>query len=108
MLYIGNAFSLSMVEGDAILKARTVTIGDVKKALENSSFVSAVGHEATAQIMSELIGVSIPYNRAPIKLKAGDTLVVFQLLKRLEEGRVLSSDEIKALPYKFVAVTVLQ
>jgi hypothetical protein len=42
----------------------------------------------------------------PIILNPGDEVLVFQLLKRLEEGKVLSREEIKALPVAWRKVKV--
>ena len=49
----------------------------------------------------------MPFNRVPIKLQKKDRLIVFQLLTRLEEGKVLSDEELMRLPHKFYVVEVL-
>jgi hypothetical protein len=36
-----------------------------------------------------------------IKMQAGDKAVVFRLLSRLPEGKILSEDELKELPYEW-------
>ena len=105
-VYLGNAFSLGMLDGDAKLEVRKVSTEDVKKLL-NGDFVSAIGHESTAQVVSKLLQTEVPQNRIQLKLEKGDTLVVFQLLKRLEEGKVLSEEELKSLPYTWYVVKVL-
>jgi hypothetical protein len=64
-------------------------------------FVSAIGHEGTANLLSRLTDVSIPVNRVPIKMTVGDMAIVFRLLTRLPEGKVLSEEELKQLPYEF-------
>lgn len=45
-------------------------------------------------------------NRTQLKLTKNDILIVFQLGVRIEEGKVLTRDEILQLPYKFVKVTL--
>ncbi len=54
-----------------------------------------------------LLGIEIEANRIPIKLSEGDVLIVFQLLERLPEGKVLSEEELKKLKYKFYKVEIL-
>lgn len=76
------------------LKVRELTLEEVRELL-SSSFVSAVGHQATAEIISALTGAEVPFNRAQISLCNGDKVLVFQLLTRLEEGRVLSPEELR-------------
>ena len=106
-VYVSNAFSLSMLASPATtLRVEEVSVEDVKKLL-SSGFKSSVGHASTAQIMSQLLGVEVPCERTAIQLGTGDTLVVFQLLTRLPEGRVLSAEEIKSLPAKWLLVEVV-
>jgi len=104
--YVVNAFSLSMLPPSAsILVVSSPTMKEVKDFLQGE-VVSAVGHAATAEIITELTGVPVPVSRASITLKPGDEVLVLQLLKRLEEGKVLSKEEIKALPVAWRKVKV--
>ena len=64
-------------------------------------FVSAIGHEGTANLMSQLTGMTIPVNRVAIKMQPGDKAVVFRVLTRLPEGKVLSYEELSQIPYEF-------
>jgi len=105
-VYISNAFSLSMLNSlPAQLRVREVSVEEVKSLIRNG-FVSSVGHPSTAQVISQLLNVQIPANRQAIQLKQGDILVVFQLLTRLPEGKVLSEREVKSLPAKWILVEV--
>jgi len=99
-VYISNAFSLSMLTGPATIKVFEVTVFDVKDIIKDG-FVSAIGHEATAKIISTQLGVQVPVNRISIKLTSGDVLVVYQLLTRLPEGKVLNEEEMKQVQAKW-------
>jgi len=105
MRYLANAFSLSMLPSNAIITVTSPSEEEVKEFLREG-FVSAVGHTATAEIIKELTGISVPVNRAPIALKEGDEVLVLQILKRLEEGKVLSSSEMRQLPVAWRKVKV--
>jgi hypothetical protein len=70
------------------------------KALLAEGFTSAIGHPATAQFMSSVLGVQIPQNRIAVEMKEGDRALVFRVLTRLPEGRVLGEEELKATPYE--------
>ncbi len=78
------------------LKVRTVSLEEVKSLLKGG-FISVVGHQATADILTALLGVEVPFNRVAITMREGDSLIVFQLKMRLEEGRILSAEEVKSL-----------
>ncbi len=104
-IYLANAFSLSMLQSDSVISVRKINIDQAKQALSNG-FLSAVGHEGTAQLLSKLLGVNVAVNRVAIKLLPADVLIVFQLQTRLTEGAVLTEEQLKALQYTFFRVTM--
>jgi len=104
-VYISNAFSLSMLTPPTTLTVVEASAEDVKNIL-NQGFTSAVGHEATSKIISTQLGIQVPTNRVSIKLSAGDMLIVYQLLTRLPEGKILSEDEMRQMPAKWYIVTL--
>lgn len=64
-------------------QARTIPAG---------GFISAVGHEATARWLSELLRLEVPCARVAVELEPGDrALVVRRTGRRLPSGAVLSS-----------------
>jgi len=101
MIYLTNSFTLSMIspsllEGGVVIKASPISLGEVR-ALLKEGFVSAVGHESTAKVLSVLLGTHVPFNRAQISIKEGDVIISFQFTVRLPEGKVLGEDEVLAL-----------
>jgi hypothetical protein len=80
----------------------------LREAIEQlkQGFVSAVGHEATASFLSQLTGITIPVNRIQIQMKSGDKAIVFQVLQRLPEGKVLTAEELKTIPYRLGLLTM--
>ena len=105
-VYIANAFSLSMITPPSTLSVIEASEDNVKRVIA-SGFTSVIGHEATAKIVSSRLGISVQVNRVSIQLRPGDLLVVFQLLKRLEEGKVLTEDEMKQVQAKWYVLSVL-
>lgn len=108
-VYIGNAFSLGMLESiPTKVKIEEISLEEVKSLLSTGDFISAVGHEATAHLLTSLLKIDISYNRIPIKLQKGDKLIVFQLLVRLEEGKILTEEDIiREIPFKFLLVEIM-
>ena len=106
-VYIANAFSLNMLAQSeaAVIEVRGVSEETVRSLLENTEFTSAVGHESTAKVLSKRLGINIEYNRAAIKLERGDVLIVPQLTQRLQEGAVLSEEELREIPIRYFVVT---
>lgn len=71
------------------------------RVLLSEDFTSAIGHQGAAEILSSILGVPVKANRIAIRMAAGDKAVVFRVLQRLEEGKVLSAEELKTVPYEF-------
>lgn len=83
-MYIGNAFSLSMVAPSATIRVSPLTAEEVSRM---PPIVSAIGHADTAFLVGKLIGRELPANRANIFLKSGEKMIVAQYIgPRLPEG----------------------
>lgn len=83
-MFIGNAFSLSMVAPFATIEVSPLTFSEVSKI---ESLESAIGHADTAFLVGKLVGRDLPANRVNIMLKSGDKMVVAQYIgPRLSEG----------------------
>ncbi|MEM4068027.1 MAG: DUF1874 domain-containing protein [Candidatus Micrarchaeaceae archaeon] len=105
--YLANAFSLSMLNSNnAIISIKEIEPNEIIYNL--NQIESVIGHETTAQVISEILGIPISVNRSQIKLNKFDILYVFQLLERLPEGKILSHDEIKQLKHKWYKVMVMR
>jgi len=85
---------------------RLISVDEAKQLLA-SGFVSAVGHQSTAEIMSAVLGIPVLYNRAQVYLEPGDEAVCFILRSRPPEGRVLSKEELQQLGFYFIHAKVL-
>lgn len=62
---------------------------------------SAIGHAATAAILSELLGIEVAVNRTDYRQEPGETALIFKLRQRLLEGQILSREEIEKIGYDF-------
>jgi len=103
MLFVLNT---PVLTSHGIFKFAPLSV-DEAKALLAGGFQSAVGHAATAEVMTGLLGIQIPVDRGQIFMQPGDRAVVFRLLTRLPEGRVLNREELEALPYEIGLLTRL-
>jgi hypothetical protein len=69
------------------------------------TYTSAVGHESTVEIMSELLKVPVPVNRIQVKPVPSDQMLCFKLKSRAPGGVILSREQINELGFEFVLMT---
>ena len=62
---------------------------------------SAIGHAATAEIMTELLDYKVETNRIEFFQKVEDIALIFRLKKRIGEGQILIREEIEKIGYEF-------
>lgn len=74
-----------------------ISIEQAKKLLVNG-FESAIGHEASAQFLSKLLGVNVEMKRITVAMQAGDSALVLRIKSRLPEGKLLTKQEIDETP----------
>jgi len=109
-LYILNAFSPNMLpplnEGECVTVTFTkINLEQARNLVQNYNFFeSAIGHEGTAQVLTEQLGVPVPMNRIPIVLSLGDVALVALPATRLPEGAVLSREQLLQYPVHYYLV----
>ena len=75
---------------------------DTAKACVSAGFESAVGHSATAILLTKLLGVDVPEVRQRIQFSPGEKALVFRVKQRLPEGFVIEdAAQLEAIPYEF-------
>lgn len=107
MLYLTNALITPFKGGEATFKERRISVDEAKQIVAQQ-FTSAIGHQATAQLLTQLLGTAIPMNRTQVFLEPGDKLLAFTLKARPPEGKVLTLEELESIGYELVLVERLE
>ena len=87
-----NAFSINMLpekleEGKKhTVTFEPITIKGAKEIVDVAMTESFIGHEDTAAVLSDLLGIDVPMHRGFAKLDIGETALVAQFGGRLPEG----------------------
>lgn len=94
MMYLANAFSLSMLNGkEADIQVSCTSVEEVKTLFDKNGMESFVGHADTAKVLSSILGIEVPMHRANLSLENGNELIVAQLMGgRLPEGATTLPD----------------
>lgn len=69
--------------------------------MEERAWMSAVGHQSTADLMSEVLGIEVPMNRLTVQAQEGDTFLCFKLNSRPPEGAILDKEMLESIGYSF-------
>jgi len=86
----------------AVVRFRRISIDEAKEFLSRHEFISAIGHEGTARLLTELLGIPITVNRITVQLEENDIFIAFMLKQRLPEGVVLTKEQLEKLDYWLV------
>jgi hypothetical protein len=103
MMYLLNTIivPVDLDSGPKTVRMRKVSPAEAKDILF-LGYTSAVGHEGTAAVLSQVLGMPVPTNRIAIKMKTGDMAVHFALKTRLPEGAILSAEQLSQLDFDLV------
>ena len=97
----------SLITAEGTFQLKEISIEDAKETIKDG-FISAIGHESTATIVSTLLGVTIPMNRVIYTQATGEQALIFKLNGRAEEGKILTIGEIEEIGFKFQLLTKIK
>ena len=95
MFYLGNAFSLQMIDTKEMhnITVKPLIKEEVNALLYDREFISCVGHADTAAVLDAMLEAHIECNRVNVKLTEDDVLIVAQVMGgRLPEGATTLPD----------------
>lgn len=100
MLYVtSSSFVPQNYEG--LIYVENISLEEARDMLNTPRWVSSVGHESTARIMTTLLNQEIEQNRIMIEAQSGDSFLIFSLNGRPPEGEVLDREGIEEIGYSF-------
>lgn len=91
----------TIVTTDGDYSIKTISLEKAKELVKNANLLSAIGHQSTADIVSELLEIPIKMNRIMYTQEVGDIALCFKLKDRPEEGKILTAEEIETIGYEF-------
>ncbi|HHT67985.1 MAG TPA: YddF family protein [Firmicutes bacterium] len=76
-----------------LYRVTDIDVDEARLLISIYGFESAVGHEASAQVFSNILETDVPMNRIEYVQKVGQKAIALKLKIRPEEGRILSASE---------------
>jgi len=109
--YLSTTFSPSMLAHNVKACVEEMDFGNfrlqVQKLTRSGELVPAVGHENTAQLLRQKLGVDIElYARVNLKLEDGDVLFCAIPQFRAPEAREFTAEEIASAEFRYFIIQV--
>lgn len=99
----------SIVTADGMYSYGPIAVDEaralVAEAMAGDGIDSAFGHEGSAPILSDLLGVEIPINRQALQQQPGQKALVFKLRGRGAEGEILDRARVEEIGYDLKLLT---
>ncbi len=104
MLYILNS---PVMTSYGLWQYEPISVLEAKKIIDyhDGEFTSAIGHESTAKLLSELLEEDIQVNRIKAELKVGDHAIVFILKTRAPELKIYTKEELMNMDWELGLIT---
>lgn len=111
MLYLFNSQIIPVnwqLADSYIIKIKKIDVDQARQLVIQNQFISAIGHDSTAKLLSMLLNIDIPINRIQIQMNSGDIGLHFTLKKRLDEGQVIKNvQELEEIGFDLLMSKVL-
>ena len=98
--YIATTFSPAMLGKGVNASVREISLVEAKKEMRKNDWISAVGHENTANVLTALLGCEVKFSRMNLTLRPGDSVLCIIPNFRASESREFSREEVEAAGYR--------
>lgn len=102
-------FNTTICPNDGEFTLKTISLTEARalfqEADSNGWLESAIGHQTTADILSELFGAPVETNRIMAQMEPRDRSICFKLNGRPPEGKLLTLEELKEIGFSFKLLT---
>lgn len=70
-----------------------LSVEEARELITHYGFESAVGHQASAEVLSRILQVEVPMNRVEYHQRVGQKAIALKMNVRPPEGQILTTDE---------------
>jgi len=101
-------FNGTVVTTDGLYRVQQISLEAARVLVSNQAITSAVGHQAAAHLISEILGVFVAENRIQFFQQPGQLAIAIKLNIRPPEGAVLSKEEMLTIGYTLSLIERLE
>lgn len=85
-------------------EVRDISVDEFKALIATRPFKSYIGHVGTAEVLSEMLGQSVPMNREAFKQQVGQLAVALTLKGRAPEGSIFDYEMVQKIGYELKTI----
>ena len=101
-----TAFGSFQYQPVSLSDAQLIAYNAVEPMLgPDDGIISAIGHESTAAVLTDLLGMPIAMNRIQFEQEVNQSALVFKLKGRAPECVILTREQIEGIGYEFGLLT---
>ena len=101
-------FNGTVATTNGVYSIKDIDIDSAKGYIEQNGFISAIGHQATACIVSDLLGQPIAMNRIQFHQQVGQKAIALKLNQRPPEGQILNRQEVEKIGFTLKLIERLE
>lgn len=101
-------FNGTVATTNGVYSISDIDVKTAKDYIAQNGFISAIGHEATAQVLSEILGFHIPMNRIQFHQQIGQKAIALKLNQRPPEGQILNKEEVEKVGFSLKLIQRLE
>lgn len=95
-------FNTTILTNSGTYRLSDISTERAKEILSDNDFISAIGHDSTAEIISSVLGINVPMNRINASFEeVGDLAICFKLNSRPKEGSILSLEDLQEIGFSW-------
>lgn len=82
-----------------LYRVSDLEVDEARQLIRTHGYVSAVGHEASAKVLSGILQVEVTMNRVTYIQEVGQKAIALKLNMRPAEGRILTAEEMSQIGF---------
>ena len=95
----------SIITTDGTYSLETISLEQAQQLVQAAELDSAIGHQSTADAMTELLNVPVNMHRQMFEQEIGQQALVFKLNGRPPEGKIMTREDLDTMGYSWKVLT---
>lgn len=101
-------FNGPILTADGLFRVEDISVEAARNLVHQCGYISAIGHEAAAHVLSKMLAIDAPMNRIQFHQAIGQKAIALKLRQRPPEGTILDQAEMERVGYTLKLIERLE